>query len=172
MPFQSRPGARALACPGARRRRRDAGLAQTPPTTPASPLQTPPDDAGGTDADAESAGRARHGPCRSTRPCKLALQQNLGIQIERLNPQLQDYTIAQALANYTPVVRRRRELAEPGFSRRAASCRAARRRSPTSNFGFQTQSAQALPLGHGRHGVVRQLARDDEQHVFKRSTRR
>lgn len=33
----------------------------------------------------------------------LALQQNLGIQVERLNPQLQDYTIAQALSNYTPV---------------------------------------------------------------------
>src|SRR4029079_11530968 len=31
-------------------------------------------------------------------------KQNLGIQIERLNPQLQDYTIAQALANYTPVL--------------------------------------------------------------------
>ena len=34
----------------------------------------------------------------------LALQQNLGIQVERLNPQLQDQEIAQVEANYTPVL--------------------------------------------------------------------
>jgi outer membrane protein len=34
---------------------------------------------------------------------QLALRQNLGIQVERLNPQLQDFSIAQALSNYAPV---------------------------------------------------------------------
>ncbi len=49
------------------------------------------------------------GPTGPVRPLSideavnLALQQNLGIQVDRLNPQLQDYTIAQALSNYTPV---------------------------------------------------------------------
>ena len=46
------------------------------------------------------------GPVRSIsidEAVDLALHQNLGIQIERLNPQLEDYTIAQALASYTPV---------------------------------------------------------------------
>ena len=50
--------------------------------------------------------QAPAGPVRSIsidEAVDLALHQNLGIQIERLNPQLQDYTIAQALANYTPV---------------------------------------------------------------------
>jgi outer membrane protein len=47
-----------------------------------------------------------HGPERPLsidEAVNLALEQNLGIQVERLNPQLQDYTIAQALSNYTPV---------------------------------------------------------------------
>ena len=46
------------------------------------------------------------GPVRSLsidEAVQLALQQNLGIQVERLNPQLQDYSIAQALASYTPI---------------------------------------------------------------------
>src|SRR5918998_1406186 len=33
---------------------------------------------------------------------KLALENNLGVQVARINPQVQDYSIAQARANWTP----------------------------------------------------------------------
>jgi outer membrane protein len=49
----------------------------------------------------ESTGPVR--PLSIDEAVQLALQQNLGIQVERLNPELQDYSIAQALANYTPI---------------------------------------------------------------------
>src|SRR5262249_19242880 len=67
--------------------------AQQAPATPApAPTQNPA---------AAPTGPER--PLSINEAVDLALKQNLGIQIERLNPQVQDYTIAQALANYTPV---------------------------------------------------------------------
>jgi outer membrane protein TolC len=35
---------------------------------------------------------------------RLALEQNLGVQIARLNPQVQDFTVAQARAGWSPIV--------------------------------------------------------------------
>ena len=146
MPFQSRPHARALLVAGARRRRRDSRAlpSRHQPLRPRrfrrrprrrrhrAPTQNPP----------------ATGPTRSLsidEAVQLALQQNLGIQIERLNPQLQDYTIAQALANYTPIAGVGAQLAESGFSRPAASCRAARRRSPTRTTASRRSTRSSSP---------------------------
>ena len=94
MPFLTRPGTRALlvaawlvgvVTPAFAR--------QAAPAAPAAPqTQTP---------TAVPSGPER--PLSINEAVELALKQNLGIQIERLNPQLNDYSIRQALANYTPV---------------------------------------------------------------------
>ena len=97
MQFLTRPGARALVAVACL-----AGLV-TPAhaqQAPAAPQPTPPPPTTQSPA-ALPAGPER--PLSINEAVDLALKQNLGIQIERLNPQLQDYTIAQALANYTPV---------------------------------------------------------------------
>src|SRR4029453_13360621 len=104
MPFQSRPCARALLMAAFVMGAATSGLAQSPSSSPAAPVQTPPP-APATQTGAQTP--ATTGPTRSLsidEAVQLALQQNLGIQIERLNPQLQDYTIAQALSNYTPII--------------------------------------------------------------------
>jgi outer membrane protein len=99
MHLQPRPGARVLLAAAL-----FLGVATSPvPTapapapTPAPTTQTPP----ATPQPAAPSGPTR--PLSIDEAVQLALQQNLGIQVERLNPQLQDYTIAQALSNYTPV---------------------------------------------------------------------
>ena len=72
--------------------------AQTPPPQP-PPVQAP--------ATTPSAkGLEPTGPPRPIsvdEAVKLALQSNLGIQVEQFNPELQDWNTAQVLSNYTPV---------------------------------------------------------------------
>ena len=111
MSFQSRPHvcallvAAALVVGGA-----TSGFAQSPSASPSSPLQLPPatPSTPATQSGTQTPQSPQAaGPNRSLsidEAVQLALQQNLGIQSERLNPQLQDYTIAQALSNYTPIV--------------------------------------------------------------------
>ncbi len=111
MSFQSRPHvcallvAAALVVGGA-----TPGFAQSPSASPSSPLQLPPatPSTPATQSGTQTPQSPQAaGPTRSLsidEAVQLALQQNLGIQIERLNPQLQDYTIAQALSNYTPII--------------------------------------------------------------------
>jgi outer membrane protein len=107
MQLLTRPGARALlaaAClaglvtPAHARQTPAAPQQPSPQSQQPAPQQPPPQ----TQAPAATpAGPER--PLSINEAVELALKQNLGIQIERLNPQLQDYTIQQALANYTPV---------------------------------------------------------------------
>ena len=56
-----------------------------------------------------------------------ALEQNLDLQVQRINPQLQDLTIAQFKAAYTPNFVSTLELRRTRRSRRRASCRRQRR---------------------------------------------
>ena len=94
MHFQSRTGARALlAAAFVAGAVTVAAARQTPPAAPLAPTAQPQTPA--------PSGPIR--PLSIDEAVQLALQQNLGIQVERLNPQLQDYTIAQALASYTPI---------------------------------------------------------------------
>ena len=75
--------------------------AQTPAPTPApAPVQVP------TAQTPTAKGLEPTGPPRPVsvdEAVTLALQNNLGIQVEQFNPQLQDYNTAQVLSNYTPV---------------------------------------------------------------------
>jgi HAE1 family hydrophobic/amphiphilic exporter-1 len=98
MSFRLRPGARLmLACAlvvGAS----SSGFGQPPPTQ--APVQVPPK------PTPSAKGLEPTGPVRQLsidEAVKLALEQNLGLQIERFNPELQDLNTAQVLSNYTPV---------------------------------------------------------------------
>ncbi len=77
---------------------------------------------------------------------KLALEQNLGIQIERLNPQIEDVALAQARSYWIPTVTSSLQTNSQNH-RRAASCRAARRRSRTRSSPPSSASARLLPTG-------------------------
>ena len=97
-----RPGARALLAAAMLLGAASITFAQQPHAQQPQP-QTPPaaPATAATQQAIESTGPAR--PLSIEEAVQLALQQNLGIQVERLNPELQDYTIAQALATYTPI---------------------------------------------------------------------
>jgi outer membrane protein TolC len=72
--------------------------AQTPSTQP-PPIQAP-------STTPSAKGLEPTGPPRAIsidEAVKQALQFNLGIQVERFNPELQDWNTAQVLSNYTPV---------------------------------------------------------------------
>ena len=130
MHFLSRPGARALLAVALSRGPRDAGPCPAAARGAAAPTPPPP--------TTQSPAAPPSGPERPlsiNEAVDLALKQNLGIQIERLNPQLQDYTIAQALANYTPIFGGGRQLQQPAAA------------------------AEQLPLGQRHDGHEQQLAR-------------
>jgi outer membrane protein len=93
MSCQFRPGARLLVAVAL-----SAFAATASAQQPQAPDQAAPPMPG---IQSESSGPVR--PLSIDEAVDLALHQNLGIQVERLNPQLQDYTIAQALSNYTPI---------------------------------------------------------------------
>ncbi|MCX6537314.1 MAG: TolC family protein [Acidobacteria bacterium] len=66
-----------------------SALAQTPAATPATPA-----------APAQPAGPAQ--PLSLEEAVKLALENNLDVRVERINPELQDLSIAQARTAWTP----------------------------------------------------------------------
>jgi hypothetical protein len=71
-----------------------------PPAPAPSPVQVP------TPATPTARGLEPTGPARPLsidEAVKLALESNLGIQVERFNPELQDLNTVQILSNYTPV---------------------------------------------------------------------
>jgi outer membrane protein TolC len=149
MSFQSRPHARALVVLALVVGAATVGLAQSPATTQPSPLQLPPTTPSAQSGTQTPPSSQPAGPTRSLsidEAVQLALQQNLGIQIERLNPQLQDYTIAQALSNYTPIAgfggNWRHQDSPPSSFLSGSSTTITDER-----FGFQTQYAQLFPTG-------------------------
>ena len=104
MRVQSRPGARlAAACSvllfasaSAFAQPAQPPPAQPPPPGQSAPAQLPP---------AQPAAPAAAGPVRPlsvNEAVALALEQNLGVQVERLNPQLQDLAIEQARTAWRP----------------------------------------------------------------------
>ena len=160
MPFQSRPGARVLVALALVVGAVTSGSSQTPPTTPAPSIQTLP-----TTPRTETPAAA--GPARSLsidEAVRLALQQNLGIQIERLNPQLQDYTIAQALSNYTPVfgggVNWRNQDSPPSSFLSGGETTIT-----DEQFGFQTQFAKLFPWGTDATVSFDSSRAEDQQRV-------
>jgi outer membrane protein TolC len=108
---------------------------QTPPAAPPAPAAS---------QTLEPTGPIR--PLSIDEAVQLALQQNLGIQVERLNPALQDYSIAQALANYTPVFGggvnyRHQDQPPSSFLSGAATT------ITSTNFGGNAQVAEFFPWG-------------------------
>jgi outer membrane protein len=102
MPFRFRSCAPLLrACALAAALSSSPVAAQTPAPAPAQPpVQVPPR------PTPSAKGLEPTGPPRAIsidEAVKLALQHNLGIQVEQYNPQLQEYNTAQVLSNYTPV---------------------------------------------------------------------
>lgn len=70
------------------------------PSAAQPPVQVPPPKAP-VAKGLDPTGPAR--PLAIDEAVKLAIEQNLGLQIERLNPDIQDLNTAQVLSNYTPV---------------------------------------------------------------------
>ena len=108
---------------------------QTPPAAPPAPTAS---------QTLEPTGPIR--PLSIDEAVQLALQQNLGIQVERFNPSLQDYSIAQALANYTPVFGgavnyRHQDQPPSSFLSGAATT------ITSTNFGGNAQVAEFFPWG-------------------------
>ncbi|MBK5298693.1 MAG: TolC family protein, partial [Vicinamibacteria bacterium] len=99
MSFRLCPGARVMLACALVAGASSSVFGQTAPAPAQPPVQVTP-------ATTPSAkGLEPKGPVRQLsmdEAVKLALEQNLGIQIERFNPELQDLNTAQILSNYTP----------------------------------------------------------------------
>ena len=98
MSFRLRSGARLLLACALAAGASSSVFGQPAPTQ--APVQVPPK------PTASAKGLDPTGPVRQLsidEAVKLALEQNLGLQIERFNPELQDLNTAQVLSNYTPV---------------------------------------------------------------------
>jgi outer membrane protein len=103
MRVQSRPGARLAAACSVLLLASASALAQPAQSPPgqSSPGQSPPAQL----PSAQPAAPAATGPVRPlsvNEAVALALEQNLGVQVERLNPQLQDLAIEQARTAWRP----------------------------------------------------------------------
>lgn len=83
-----------------------AAAGQQPPATPPpAPAQEPPVQTPAAQKPAVQMPGEPTGPVKElsiNEAVKLALEQNLGLQAERLNPRLQDETVSQVLSNYAP----------------------------------------------------------------------
>ena len=98
MSFRFRPGARLLIVCALVAGASSSVFGQS--TQSQAPIQTPPR------PTPSAKGLDPTGPVRQLsidEAVKLALEQNLGLQIERFNPELQDLNTAQQLSNYVPV---------------------------------------------------------------------
>jgi outer membrane protein TolC len=109
MPSRPRPGARLLLVCALLAGAAAPALGQTPPAPAQPPVQAPPAQPPvqvPPRPTPSAKGLDPTGPVRQLsidEAVKLALEQNLGLQIERFNPELQDLNTSQVLSNYTPV---------------------------------------------------------------------
>jgi outer membrane protein len=100
MSFRLCPGARLILACALVAGVSSSAFGQPVPAPAQPPAQVPPS------TTPSAKGLEPKGPVRQLsmdEAVKLALQENLGIQIERFNPELQDLNTAQILSNYTPV---------------------------------------------------------------------
>jgi len=101
MSSRPRPGARLLLACALLAGASSSVFGQATPTPAQPPVQTPPV----TVKTPAAKGLEPTGPVRQLsieEAVKLSIEQNLGIQIERFNPELQDLNTAQILSNYVP----------------------------------------------------------------------
>ena len=120
-----------------------SAFGQTAPAPAQPPVQAPPF------ATPSARGLEPTGPVRQLsmdEAVKLAVEQNLGIQIERLNPELQDWNTAQILSNYTPqfgagVFTQSQDQPPSSFLSGSDTTIA------SDNFGFNTAISKLFPWG-------------------------
>ena len=94
-----------------------------------------------------AAAARRSGGSRSTTPSSWALEQNLGIQIQRLDPQIQDTAIAQARSFWAPQFSTTLTRASNAAAGRQHLLRQRSRASRTGSFSPASGSAETLPWG-------------------------
>jgi outer membrane protein len=117
----------------------------TPTQPPAAPAQA-----------AATADPAAQGPALSISPdeaVRLALQNNLGIQADRLAPEIQTYLVSQARAAYAPTVfsttTKRNSTSPPDFLSSGGVAGATTAQRVQTDVGLQQQ----VPWGGGRYSV-------------------
>ena len=143
MSFRLCPGARLMLACALVAGASSSAFGQTAPAPAQPPVQVPPS------TTPSAKGLEPKGPVRQLsmdEAVKLALQENLGIQIERFNPELQDLNTAQILANYTPqfgagVFTQSQDQPPSSFLSGGDTTVA------SDNFGFTTNIAKLFPWG-------------------------
>jgi outer membrane protein len=127
-------------------------LPAPPPAAPARPLQAPA---------LPPSPVADGTPISMDEAVKMALENNLGIQQERINPQIQTMGIARAKGAFAPelfsTINRRSSTAPPTDF---LSTGAANAPVTASNFTTQAGVQQALPFGGARYAVSFDGSRD------------
>jgi outer membrane protein len=143
MSFRLCPGARLLLACALVAGASSSVFGQTAPAPAQPPAQVPPS------TTPSAKGLEPTGPVRQLsieEAVNLALQQNLGIQIERLNPELQDLNTAQILSNYVPrfgagVFTQSQDQPPSSFLSGGETTVA------SDNFGFTTNLVKLFPWG-------------------------
>jgi outer membrane protein len=143
MSFRLCPGARLLLACALVAGASSSVFGQTAPAPAQPPAQVPPS------TTPSAKGLEPTGPVRQLSiedAVNLALQQNLGIQIERLNPELQDLNTAQILSNYVPrfgagVFTQSQDQPPSSFLSGGETTVA------SDNFGFTTNLVKLFPWG-------------------------
>jgi outer membrane protein TolC len=129
------------------------GQTAPPPAAPPAPAVQAPAAAAAPNAQGTSLGIT---PDEAVR---LALQNNLGIQAERLAPQIQTYLVSQARAAYAPnlfsVTTKRNSTSPPDFLTSGGVSNATTSQRTQTNVGLQ----QNVPWGGGSYSVALNASR-------------
>ena len=143
MSFRLCPGARLMLACALVAGASSSAFGQAAPAPAQPPVQVPPS------AKPSARGLEPTGPVRQLsidEAVNLAVEQNLGIQIERFNPELQDLNTAQILANYVPqfgagVFTQSQDQPPSSFLSGGETTVA------SDNFGFTTNITKLFPWG-------------------------
>lgn len=143
MSFRLCPGARLMLACALVAGASSSVFGQTAPAPAQPPVQVPPA------ATPSAKGLEPTGPVRQLSiddAVTLAIEQNLGIQIERFNPELQDLNTAQILSNYVPrfgagIFTQSQDQPPSSFLSGGDTTIS------SDNFGFNTSIAKLFPWG-------------------------
>ena len=163
MSFRLCPGARLILACALVAGASSSAFGQATPAPAQPPVQVPPS------TTPSAKGLEPTGPVRQLsieEAVNLALEQNLGIQIERFNPELQDLNTAQILSNYVP------RFGAGAFTQSQdqppSSFLSGGDTTITSdNFGFTTNIAKLFPWGTEATVAFDSGRPEDQQLLFE-----
>ncbi len=96
---------------------------------------------------------------------RLALEQNLSLQVERLNPQIQDLAVAQVRTAWTPTISS--TVSNSASTNPVSSfLSGASNQLISKNFGVTVQESQALPWYGSNYNVTWNNSRSESNSVF------